>query len=117
MVGEKTPTRGKNRMKKLLLIVATLTTLIAKSQTSAYHPFPDSNAVWNFHTGAVICTFGGSIDSYYSITISGDTVITGQSYHKLSTPYVQSMVTGTCAPYEYSGYKGAIREDIALKKV
>ncbi len=33
-------------MKKLLLLVATLITLSAKSQTSVYHPFPEDSATW-----------------------------------------------------------------------
>jgi type IX secretion system substrate protein len=104
-------------MKKILLLAATLITMTAKSQTSVYHPFPDSSALWNFQTSQMICNFGGTIDSYYSITISGDTLISGQVYHKLSTPFVQSIITGNCTPYIFSGYDGAIRQDTASRKV
>jgi hypothetical protein len=104
-------------MKKFLLLIATLITLSAKSQTSVYHPFPDSSAVWNFHTTLAMCTLGGGVESYYSITISGDTLINSQVYHKLFTPFVQSIVTGTCSPYVFSGYDGAVRQDTANRKV
>jgi len=60
---------------------------------------------------------GGTIDSYYSVTISGDTLISSQIYHKLSTPFVQSIITGTCTPYVNSGYDGAIRQDTANRTV
>src|SRR5258705_7649220 len=104
-------------MKKLLLLLATIFTLTANAQTSVYHPFPDSSAIWNFHTTQWICNFGGTIHSYYSITISGDTLISSQVYHKLLTPFVQSIIMGNCTPYIYSGYKGAIRQDTADRKV
>ncbi|HKR07088.1 MAG TPA: T9SS type A sorting domain-containing protein [Bacteroidia bacterium] len=101
-------------MKKLLLIVATLTTLTAKSQTSFYHPFPDSSAIWNYHFLNYCFPFGTS-DNYYSITISGDTVINSQVYHQLNTPFLLS--TGTCGGGISTGYKGSVRQDTANKKV
>ncbi|HKR05306.1 MAG TPA: T9SS type A sorting domain-containing protein [Bacteroidia bacterium] len=103
-------------MKKLLLLIATLTTMTAKSQTAVYHPFPDSSAIWNFHYVSY-CFPLGTIDNYYSITVSGDTVINSQTYHKLNTPYVQDFSTGTCGGGIPNGYKGAIRQDTTNKKV
>ena len=102
-------------MKKLLLLNLILLTLFAKGQTSAYHSFPDSNAVWNFHFQHY-CFFNGTGDEYYSITFSSDTLINSQTYHKLTTPFVQSFSTGTCGGIP-TGYKGAIRQDTANKKV
>lgn len=33
-------------MKKILLLISTLISVNVNAQTSVYHPFPDSNAVW-----------------------------------------------------------------------
>ncbi len=101
-------------MKKLLLLFTTLMTLSSIGQTSVYHPFPDSNVVWNFHY--YLNCFMGLGNEYYSITISEDTLINSISYHKLTTPFIKSFSTGTCEDIS-SGYKGAIRQDTALKKV
>jgi hypothetical protein len=103
-------------MKKILLILLTICTLTAKSQTAVYHSFPDSSAIWNFHYSLVLCSPFGSIDSYYSITISSDTLINSQVYHKLYTPFVQSVVSGLCPPLNLD-YEGAIRQDTANRKV
>src|SRR5947207_1265722 len=103
-------------MKKYLLVLATIITLTAKSQTSVYHPFPDSSAIWNYHY-VYSCLNFGIIDNNYSIIISGDTVINSQTYHQLNIFYVQDISTGTCAPGVPTGYKGAIRQDTANKKV
>ena len=102
-------------MKKLLVIFTTITVVFAHAQTNVYHPFPDSNAVWNYHYG-FYCFMNGVADELYSITFAGDTVIGGQSYHKLRTPYVQSFSTGTCNGLS-AGYQGAIRQEVAAKKV
>ena len=102
-------------MKKLLLLIAIISALSTKAQTTVYHPFPDSNAIWNFHL-YLYCFSNGTADEYYSITFSGDTLISNQTYHKLSTPFVQSFSTGTCGEIN-TGYKGAIRQDAANKKV
>ena len=101
-------------MKKLLLLFATVSTLSIKAQTLVYHPFPDSNAIWNIYfTG---CMTGIDIESY-SILIAGDTLISGHTYHKLSTPFVQVSLAGYCAQSHFAGYKGAIRQDTLIKKV
>jgi Secretion system C-terminal sorting domain len=101
-------------MRKNLLLILTVITFSANAQTSIYHPFPDSNAVWNFHF-ILYCT-GGYGDEYYSVTISGDTIINSQTYHKLETPFIQSFTTGTC-PGNAIGYNGAIRQDTTNRKV
>ncbi|MCK9220744.1 MAG: T9SS type A sorting domain-containing protein [Bacteroidales bacterium] len=102
-------------MKKLLLIAATLIVFSANAQTTVYHPFPDSNAVWNIHYWMYSWMYGTE-DCFYSITFSGDTVIGTQSYHKLNTPFIQSNFTET-RNGEATGYKGAIRHDAMNKKV
>jgi len=104
-------------MNKLLLFTLTTIVLSAKAQTSVYHPFPESNAVWNYHfTVAGVNCQDGYTDKYYSLTISGDTLINSQTYHKLTTPFIQSVATGTCTG-PVIGYQGAIRQDIMNKKV
>lgn len=102
-------------MNKLVTVILILITGSANGQTSIYHPFPDSNVVWNFHY-FMNCFANGIGDQYYSITISGDTLINSQSYHKLSTPFVQSFSTGFCGGVDI-GYKGAIRQDTLNRKV
>jgi hypothetical protein len=102
-------------MKRLLTICLIFSALFVSGQTSIYKPFPDNNAVWNFHYSS-FCFWDGNGDEKYSITFSGDTLINSQQYHKLTTPYVQSYSTGTCGRVAI-GYKGAIRQDISAKKV
>lgn len=104
-------------MRKLLLFIAALSVLSAQSQTSVYHPFPDSNARWNIHMAQGMCFMGGWSDEDYSIMISGDTIIDSQIYHKLTTPWVEVVSTGGCTQQNFSGYQGAIRQDIPGKKV
>ena len=101
-------------MKKLFFFGVVLAVFSANAQTTVYHPFPDSNAVWNvnFWMGC----WGGVSNDNYSITFSGDTIVGSQSYHKLVTPYVQSNSTGNCGTVA-TGYKGAIRHDAINKKV
>ncbi len=90
-------------------------TFYSISQTSIYHPFPDSDAVWNFHYHAY-CFYNGDGDDNYSIVMTGDTLINGENYHQLKTPFIESYSTGNCG-YNQIGYRGAIREDVVEKKV
>jgi sugar lactone lactonase YvrE len=82
-----------------------------------YHQFPDSNAVWNFYytnlNGA--CTSGNMVHDYYSIVMSGDTLINSKIYHKLDVYYIDQ-VDSTCT-HNFAGYQGAVREDTAARKV
>ena len=106
-------------MKKLLLIIIIFIALSSNGQTSIYHPFPDSNAVWNIQ-----CSFYCWLPPYdiggksYSITFSNDTVIGSQSYHKLIIPF-DPPYTSICGggPAQLNVYKGAIRQDSSIKKV
>lgn len=90
----------------------------AQAQTNVYHPFPDSNAVWNFHY-IVQCPIGGWPTPYadYSIYITGDTIINNVIYKKLYTPFVAAGPNPNNCPLPDSGYQGAIREDAIAKKV
>ena len=111
---------NKVRMKKILLVSFTLITFFVNGQTSVYHPFPDSNAVWNID-GECFCTYSPyppySGYEIYSITISADTIINSQTYHKLKIPFVQTDGSSCNLFVTTSGYTGAIREDTTNKKV
>jgi len=105
-------------MKKLILFVALFSVFSANPQTSVYHPFPDSNACWNIDMSQGMCFPGGWSDEKYSIAISGDTAINGQTYHKLFTPFVKfNNYSGECQQLNFPGYMGAFRQDIPGKKV
>lgn len=110
-------------MKKLLLLTLSAFSIIAKSQTSVYHPFPDSGAVWNFSTGHWCgIEFGyDALQKYYSIRVSGDTLINDTNYNKLIVPTQIYHSDGMCNMYgtwaTAGYYAGAIRQDIANKKV
>ena len=91
-------------------------TLYSNGQTSVYHPFPDSAAVWNIEADWP-CPQVINLYADFSITITGDTLISGQIYHKLSTPYVVQYYHINGCGGEGPGYRGAIRQDKAIKKV
>jgi len=115
-------------MKKLLLFIVTLSVVEVlfpnpcKAQTNVYHPFPDSNAVWNIYTGEY-CGFGFDVwDKSYSYIFSGDTLIGGNNYHNIAVPAIQMntiafQCTTSGAWIEPGYYAGAIRQDIPGKKV
>ena len=102
-------------MKTKTLLTVFLLMIIGEgnAQTSIYHPMPDSNAVWNIYFDYAFCM----TKAFYSITIAGDTLISGQNYHKLNTPYVKVVTAGCWSMIPTVGYKGAYREDKANKKV
>jgi hypothetical protein len=106
-------------MKKILLLWLMAFAPAASAQTYVYHEFPDSNAVWNFAYDQFCMSFpGGGFDHIdYSVTITGDTVIGGQNYSKLYTPYLQVSVSSGCTVPVTAGYQGAFREDASAKKV
>lgn len=104
-------------MKKLFLFFAILSVFPARSQTFVYHPFPESNATWNVNMNQAMCFMGGSASEDYSITFSGDTTIANLTYQKLMTPFVQVSLGWGCIQMNFPGYQGAIRQDVAGKKV
>lgn len=102
-------------MKKLILLITVILTLSSMAQKSDYYPFPDSNAQWNMYLSIII--FPNTVyDEFYSIIISGDTIINGILYHKLTIPFVQSIEKSMNSPNTI-GYKGGIRQDIINRKV
>jgi hypothetical protein len=104
---------------RLLLFLSVLMLNLVHGQTNVYHPFPDSNAVWN----EVFRIWGCGSWPYYheerfSIVIHGDTTIGGSVYHQLRKPFVQ--LTDTCFgnfPMNAPGYAGCFSQDTAAKKV
>jgi|SRR5688572_16880957 len=116
-------------MKKLLLLIAAVSTLSAKAQTSVYHPFPDSNAVWNIMTQ--LCCYNSCtvpfpnpyfLDFNFSYYLQGDTTANGYVYHKI---YQSGITHEYCAfsstvnnwDTQNSLYVGAYRQDLSAKKV
>ena len=82
----------------------------SKAQTSIYHPFPDSNAVWNV---SFYCGLGLGFEKY-SYTFDGDTSINGITYHKVVIP---SIVRQGGCPNHSVGYFACIRHDTASRIV
>jgi hypothetical protein len=68
-------------MKKLLLIIATMISLTAKSQTSVYHPFPTNYGSWNYQYYDDSHNPTGFFTSYI---LYGDTSISGTTYKIIS---------------------------------
>lgn len=105
-------------MSKLILtLFLALYFLQTPGQTSVYHPFPDSNAVWNFSASNVCMSPIGSYGAAFSITITGDTIINNNTYHKLYTPTIFAVIFGNCFPNFPVYYIGCIRENVTQKMV
>ena len=108
-------------MKTILLILFAGLSLVLRGQTSVYHPFPDSNAVWNFDSYQY-CGLGWDRWRYeYSIVMTVDTLINETTYRKLEVPIRivssngQCYMTGTWTNPGY--YAASIRQDTAERKV
>ena len=101
-------------MKKILLLFSLfLFTHLAFSQSTVYHHFPDSNAVWREdYSNWSYPSSSWTDDSGYSYRLQGDTIINSKIYHKVYEEggYLQFYPTGT-AYYYHKYFAGAIRED------
>src|SRR4051812_17318900 len=107
-------------MKKILLFFSLSFLLLnTKAQTSVYHPFPDSNAVWNMgRSGGLQSCYNSGYHENFSYIFIGDTVINTRTYHQLFIPFVQKTDTCTMIGWHTSpGYAGCIRQDTVGKKV
>ena len=97
-------------MKKHLLLltfsILGLTTL--RAQTSVYHPFPTSNAIWTEYSNVM----GTISKSQYAIF--GDTIINSYTFHKIYSRNLACFDTSITT--SNSTLTGAIRED-SLKRV
>lgn len=99
----------------------------AISQTSVYHPFPDSNAVWNEQTSVLAGDCPGPpypnpylIDSYFSYRLQGDTIINLITYHNIiqsGTFNAHCNIGGDNWGVINNVWAGAYRQEIAQKKV
>lgn len=102
-------------MNKLVLLSVFLVGLISSLFSQNYIPFPTSNASW---IDSENCQ-----ENHYQI--SGDTVINGNTFHKLNMTYkyYQMDQWGDCDYYSYRiqsypyQYIGSFRNDSAAKKV
>jgi hypothetical protein len=106
-------------MTKHMLSLTTfiLLSLVSNGQTNVYHPFPDSNAHWSEYAGWLVGGGPCYVDDFYTLFLLGDTVVQTKTYHKI---YQSGFISSNCPPpgyYYYNQYKGAMRQDIAMKKV
>jgi hypothetical protein len=74
-------------MKKVLVISLVSFTIsllpsLCEAQFNTYHPFPDSNALWNETAGDGSC--GTGVDTReYAYLLDGDTTVNALTYHKV----------------------------------
>jgi Secretion system C-terminal sorting domain len=106
---------------KILFSLMIVSASYSKAQTSTYHQFPDSSAVWNVKAYEPCGFFFNITESSYSIFMDGDTVLNGFTYHRLSIPIIESNAQSGCpqsGSWTSPGYTiGYMREDTSLKKV
>jgi hypothetical protein len=105
-------------MIKHLVAFIFLISFSAGAQTSVYHPFPDSGAVWREAQDS----YNSSFYSYNEqLFISGDTVIGPFTYHKIFVKGVSvSYLTFLCqwlSGTTYTSLVALIRQDIPNRKV
>lgn len=113
-------------MKKILLPALLLFNFLASAQTSVYHPFADSGAVWvmqwlNSCTSGPPCILTCTAD--YQYRIDGDTIISGNTYKKvIKEGYSHSncncvMNVPSCSGSTYSsGFYMGIRDDVPNRR-
>jgi hypothetical protein len=98
-------------MKKYLfaVIIRVLTSTSIFAQTNVYHPFPDSNGIWNFHF-VTNNSYG-----YYSYGIFGDTIIDLLKYKKVYRLALDKHSKDTVITVSNSDFIGGLREDNAKR--
>ena len=106
-------TSNSNTMNKLLLLVATLITLTAKSQTLVYHPFPDSSAMWCDYRASN--NSGCLSESKATYELNGQTIINGMVYNRLR--HYERYYEYCTAYSDTDTTTFYIRQDVAVKKV
>ncbi len=109
-------------MNKLLLTsILFLAFLTSRSQTSVYHPFPDSDAVWNVQMNYFDFCLSAAFSAYqdYSYIMPGDTIIGTETYHKLQIPAYENWHFNPCYSSSITpgNYAGCIRQDTSVRKV
>ena len=106
-------------MKTKTIILATIITWVFTLTTGFgqdYFPFPDSNAFWRVDWMTNSCFFSNIPEAEYQYVITGDTTIGNYSYNKVERSGLSGLYCPPPIFYGY-GYAGAIRNDIANKKV
>lgn len=89
---------------------------LAVAQTSAYHPFPDSNAVWGMSSTCnydMTCGTNAYIRDFYD----GDTLIDGHVYKVVSEQYHIIDGSADCCNPDYGGGACFLRDDTVSKIV
>ncbi|MBK5285116.1 MAG: T9SS type A sorting domain-containing protein [Bacteroidia bacterium] len=104
-------------MKKLLLFALLSSCISVEAQTSVYHPFPDSNAVWRVGWGAASCAQFNYPQAQYQYEIDGDTMIGTYPYKKVIRIYGVGFFI--CWPdyLQGGGYMGGFRQDTITRKI
>ena len=108
-------------MKKYVLFVVLFYPVICFSQTSVYHPFPDSGGVWNvIHpSGCGQPSFGYDHENH-SFQMQGEEIINDTVYKRIVVPQIihTPYMCGGFETYITPGYfAGLIRQNIEQKKV
>lgn len=89
---------------------------LASAQTSVYHPFPDSNAVWGMGSGCIfdmICGTGAYTRDFYN----GDTLFAGQEYKVISEQYMIISGSSDCCNPDFGEGMCYLREDTIQRMV
>lgn len=117
-------------MKTFLVVISFLLPFKAEAQTTVYHPFPDSNAIWTvwfWDCCWASCPSPPSpnpvvADYNFSYYLQGDTMINAQSYHQIyrsaGTRY-EHCAFGGMGNWTVlnTAYMGCYRQDTAAKKI
>jgi len=104
-------------MKKILFFFLLAGNISVEAQTSVYHPFPDSNAVWRVGWGAASCAQFNYPQAQYQYEINGDTLMGTYLYKKIIRVFSGGIYF--CGPNypSGSGYMGGLRQDTIVKQV
>src|ERR1035437_2557921 len=108
-------------MRKSLLLIFISVSFYLFAQTNVYHPFPDSNTIWQEQmSGADNSIYPPCFqsDNYY-LFLGGDTTIGNYTYRKVlkNATYYNGCVSPPTHTSEYYQYQCAIRQDTVQKKV
>jgi hypothetical protein len=101
---------------------------ILTAQTNVYHPFPNSNAVWNvslryYIFGSTVCKPDDTnVEDNYSYFLKGDTLINSIVYHKMYLSGQRHVYcSGSSKNMEWwepiNQYAGSMRQDLQARKV
>ena len=105
-----------SKMKAILNIILLLLSFEIQAQTSVYHPFPDSNAIWRISWGEHDCLISGLPQAEYRYILEADTIINSVLYKKIKREIAFPFVCGPTYP-QGIGYMGGLRQDEPNRKV